>query len=652
MLYKANVLVDNGETTNFMPTNEIDKIFEKLTPDQLTAVHHFGSHARLLAGPGSGKTLTLTYRVLSLILKQNIDPESILLLTFTRMAARQLKEKLEEVLKPHDKTIPTVSTFHSFALRQILFNSRVVDTLPSPVRIADDWEQRHIILEDLKVMLGLKEIDDVKDLLNRLSADWGNLNADEQGWEESFKIPKFISAFRNHKILYGETLRAELVYQLKKCLNQNGQFKLDKDYKYILIDEYQDLNPCDLAIVKEFADKGAELYVVGDDDQSIYGFRYANPRGIRDFPVNYNGVKKLALEICYRCDKKILSTAEFVANLDRDRLPKPIKPRDDAEDGEVKLLRFDNQYGEAKNIAGKIKSLIDSGMSAKEIVLLFRGSVSKLVAPFVDEFKKLGIPYTETIESEIEDNKEYRIILSLFRLVSQQDDSLALRTLLQLEKNNLGDKCIESVHSICNVKKISFAQALEEIRANPSIIKQGEKVNGYIQSVNEKLVKYNTIEKLGDLITQIVKENMTESPLREKVLASFEKIISGEDQKLADFLRSLSVASDTIEQDIEGEGVNLLTMHQAKGLTYDVCFIVGLEDEYLPGRYADVSLDDERRLLYVSMTRARHKLYMTYCNKRIADQRHTGSNSGVENRNLTRFLRDIPSLTPQAISGS
>lgn len=318
----------------------------------------------------------------------------------------------------------------------------------------------------------------------------------------------------------------------------------------------------------------------------------------------------------------------------------------------MKLLRFDNQYGEAKNIAKKVKALIDSGTPAKEIVLLFRGSISKLLTPIVDEFKKLDIPYTETIESEIEDSKEYRIVLSLLRLVNQQDDNLALRTLVQLEKNNLGDKCIESIHTICTSKKISFAKALEEIYSNPSAIKQGKKLNEYMQSVNEKLAKYKTIEKLDDLVTQVVQENMADTPLREKVLTSLKKVVSGDEQKLDDFLRALSTASEAIEQDVEGDAVNLLTMHQAKGLTYDVCFIVGLEDEYLPGRNADTSLDDERRLLYVSMTRARHKLYMTYCNQRVADQRHTGSNSGVENRNLTRFLRDIPSLTPQAITGS
>src|SRR3989339_2172941 len=136
-----------------MEQDEFNDIFSKLTPDQATAVHHTGVHARLLAGPGTGKTFTLTHRVLSLVLKENVDPENILLLTFTRLAARQLKEKLEEVLRPHKKAIPTVATLHSFALRQILCNSKIVDSLPSPLRIADGWEERNIILEDLKIML-------------------------------------------------------------------------------------------------------------------------------------------------------------------------------------------------------------------------------------------------------------------------------------------------------------------------------------------------------------------------------------------------------------------------------------------------------------------------------------------------------------------
>ena len=305
------------------------------TSDQIEAIDHIGSHARLLAGPGTGKTKTLTRRVLSLILQHNIDPESILLLTFTRLAAAQLKDEIKKVLEPSGKIIPQVSTLHSFALRQILYNSSRIDTLPRPIRIADDWEERHIIQEDLKKVLNLKEINYFQKFINQLSTDWETLRIDEIGWEQQFPDPAFLGAWRSHKDQYGETLRAELVYQLKRQLNQSRDFQLDKEYKHILIDEYQDLNACDLAIVNELAERGAELFVAGDDDQSIYGFRFATPAGIKNFEQIYKDSKKLALEVCFRCDKNILHSAEFVASLDPTRLPKPTRPKDQAEDGVV-----------------------------------------------------------------------------------------------------------------------------------------------------------------------------------------------------------------------------------------------------------------------------------------------------------------------------
>ena len=170
------------------------------TSDQIKAIDHVGSHARLLAGPGTGKTKTLTRRVLSLILQHNADPETILLLTFTRLAAAQLKDEIKKVLEPLGKATPQVSTLHSFALSQILFNSSRVDALPRPIRIADDWEERHIIQEDLKRILNLKEIADVQKLINQLSTDWETLRVDEIGWQQQFPNPPFLERGKAIKI--------------------------------------------------------------------------------------------------------------------------------------------------------------------------------------------------------------------------------------------------------------------------------------------------------------------------------------------------------------------------------------------------------------------------------------------------------------------
>lgn len=614
------------------------------TGDQIQAIDHIGSHARLLAGPGTGKTKTLTRRVLSLILQHNADPESILLLTFTRLAAAQLKDEIKKVLEPLGKTIPQVSTLHSFALKQILHNSSRIDTLPRPIRIADDWEERYIIQEDLKKVLSLKEIGDVQNLINQLSTDWETLRIDEIGWEQQFPNPAFLGAWRSHKDQYGETLRAELVYQLKKQLNQSRDFQLDKEYKHILIDEYQDLNACDLAIVNELAKRGAELFVAGDDDQSIYGFRFATPEGIRNFEQIYQNSKKLALEICFRCDKSILHSAEFVASLDPKRLPKPTRPKDQAEDGEVLIVGFKDQNHEAEIIAKKIKSLIAKDIKPDQITILLRsdrnGSLSK---PIIEALKKQSVDVSLTTDSELESNNEYRIVLSVIRLLVDQSDCLAWRTLLQVNKTNgLGDECIKNIWNYAQSKGIRFSVALQKIAESPNELQKfGQKIAKFVSEINAVIVELKAIQNPSEAITATVDKFMSEGEIKEQVKKYFVGILESQEKAdLESLIKIVSTSSEYIEQETKENAVNILTMHQAKGLSFDVCFIVGAEDEYIPGRNTGDKEGDERRLLYVSMTRARHKLFISYCNKRIGQQRHSGSNSGTEKRTLTRFLRD------------
>jgi DNA helicase-2/ATP-dependent DNA helicase PcrA len=613
------------------------------TSDQIKAIDHIGSHARLLAGPGTGKTKTLTRRVLSLILQHNADPETILLLTFTRLAAAQLKDEIKKVLEPLGKATPQVSTLHSFALKQILYNSNRVNALPRPIRIADDWEERHIIQEDLKKTLNLNEIADVQKLINQLSTDWETLRVDEIGWKQQFPNPAFLGAWQNHKNQYGETLRAELVYQLKKQLNQNRDFQLDKEYKHILIDEYQDLNACDLAVVSELAKRGAELFVAGDDDQSIYGFRFATPTGIRNFDQFYQNAQKLALEICFRCDKNILHSAEFVASLDPARLPKPTRPKDEAEDGEVLIVGFRDQIHEAESIAKKIKSLIDAGTSPDQITILLRsdrnGALSK---PIVEALKKQSVDVSLATDSELDSNNEYRAVLSMIRLLVDEDDCLAWRTLLQIGKNGLGDECVKNIGNYAQSKGVRFSVAIKKIAAVPSELQKfGSKISNFVSEIQSSIENLKKIENPTETINSLVDQFMTDGETKEQVKKYFIGILENQEKNdLENLVKAVSISSEFIEQETKENAVNILTMHQAKGLTFDICFIVGAEDEFIPGRNTGDKEGDERRLLYVSMTRARHKLYISYCNKRTGQQRHSGSNSGTEGRTLTKFLKD------------
>lgn len=633
-----------------MPSEEIEKqIHSKATPDQISAIDHVGSHARLLAGPGTGKTRTLTRRVLALVLKHGISPGEILLLTFTRLAAAQLRKEIKEVLEPLKKDLPAVSTLHSFALRQILYNSGKIETLPKPIRIADDWEERYIIQEDLKAILNLREIKDVRKLINQLSTDWETLRVDEEGWEKQFPDAAFLGAWRTHRNVFGDTLRAELVYQLKRQMGQNREFHLDGDYRHVLIDEYQDLNACDLAVSKELAERGSELFVAGDDDQSIYGFRYAYPFGIRQFPEIYPNTKRLTLEICFRCDRKILGAAEFVARLDPARLPKPTRPRDDAAVGNVYLINFRDQYHEASTIAAKIKKLIEEKTAAPgEIAILLRNDrYGWLSGPIIKALKDVGVEASLSGDLEFEENSDFRKVLSFLRLIDDADDSLALRTLMQIDTTNgIGQQGLQAIYKIAQAEGIRFSEAVYKIAQDPKLLDRfGNRIKTYVEAIKGTIEAVSGTGKddLGELVGTVTDMIAVDADGAKKIKDFLGKVITEQGvDDLNELLKTLSISSVMMEQETREDRVNILTMHQAKGLTFDVCFIVGAEDEYLPGRNEGEKEGDERRLLYVSMTRARHSLYMSYCSNRVDQQRHTGRNSGKPARNLSRFLKDAP----------
>ena len=201
-----------------------------LTTEQIYAASFLGSHARLLAGPGTGKTLTLTRRVLFLITEKDVDPSKITVLTFTRSAAAELRNRIKNEL-PEERSMPHISTIHSFALKMLLKNESARSRLQNPLFIANDYEEQNIIKKEMKSILGLSQIKKVNSLFNQLSADWETLSADVDNWESRFPDPKFLGAWKQHRKIYGYVLRSELVYQLKKALEE-GDLELNSSMEY------------------------------------------------------------------------------------------------------------------------------------------------------------------------------------------------------------------------------------------------------------------------------------------------------------------------------------------------------------------------------------------------------------------------------------
>ena len=629
-----------------------------LFEDQKEIASHFGCHALLIAGPGTGKTLTLTRRVLYLIEEQKISPNQILVLTFTRAATAELRNRVFDSLSHSFQELPRICTLHSFALRQILLNSKMREILPQPIRIADKWETRNIIFEDLKGILNFETseinytIPDIKRNFNLLSTDWQTLNAEKEDWEKNFRDPRFLAAWRHHRETYGYTLLSELVYQLKRGLTQYEDFALESDYLHLLIDEYQDLNKCDLAVISALKDKECEIFASGDDDQSIYGFRFAHPEGIRRFKNNFTPSKEYNLKKCIRCDRKIIELANFVAALDEHRIKKPLECLDNAKDGEVNILRFSNQNHEAEGVSLICDFLINKeNYKLGDILILLNRDKNRIFSSILENsLKKKNIPVEIQITSSPLDIKEGRMLLSFLNLLINPNDNLAIRTLLILRDTKIGSVISSQIYMLARKKNFTFSETIYKIMDKPSLISRfGKRISIEMQKIQEILNKHksefdslndsSTTKDLKKAIRNLSQDVIFNIDKLNEIHSFLDTII---DETLLnshkDLIPTLNSPLEDKEQEICKDKVNIITMHKAKGLTAKGVIIVGAEDEYIPGTSEGELEDDVRRLLYVSLSRAKHYLAITYCNRRTGNQRYTGRTSGQLRRNLTRFL--------------
>jgi len=618
---------------------------DNLTETQKQAATHTGSHACLLAGPGTGKTLVLTRRALYFVQEQGVSPEEILVLTFTRAAAQELRQRIASVLG--DKALGiTVSTLHSFALRTILeYGPRM--KLPQPIRIADDWEERNIIEEDLKAILDLKDIRETRSLLEQLSANWEQLTMD--GIEQRLPDPRFYGAWHEHREVFGYTLRGELVYQLENAL-QEGSIQIDHFPKYVLVDEYQDLNPCDLATIKMLTElHQSELYVAGDDDQSIYGFRYAAPEGIRRFTDEYKPSVSLTLEECRRCGSGILQLANYVAQQDPRRAPKTLNPTVKAVPGEVHLLNFLDQYKESQAIARICKWLIVyQNVPPQETLILLRSDRNKALSiPIRVELEKENLPVAIVTDPlACLDEKDGRFFIGVLRLIANPNDHLAWRTLLQIRRNGIGETSRKQLYDLAFSRGKRFAQFLSIAISEPDLVSFKSKLAMEIDEIQQLVAGTKAIldaHGIIDGIPLVIENLVTNRELQVEIQNLFQRIFEATHPKeLDELFRAINTSLGDREQEQQKDAINIMTMHQAKGLSSTAVFIVGAEDEYLPGRAEGPKIEDERRLLYVSLTRARQYLYITHCRLRIDQQKHSGRNSGRPQRTLTQFLSGGP----------
>jgi DNA helicase-2/ATP-dependent DNA helicase PcrA len=586
----------------------------------------------------------LIARIARLVAERGADPDQVLVLTFTRAAAAELASLVRQRLG-EDRQLPRISTLHSFALRQLLRNAART-SLPQPLRIADDFEERWIVAEGISTLIG-RTVPQVQRLFRDLSSDWERLTPD---WQARFPDPQFLGAWQEHRAVYGYTLRAELVYQLKLAMDEHT-LDIEGPPRFGLIDEYQDLNACDLAVIRSLAIMGCEICVAGDDDQSIYGFRFANPDGIRRFPDEYNPCTLLELDLCQRCARNVLAYALHVARQDPRRTEKPLRTMDDAPPGQVHVLRFRNQYRESQGIARTCEWLIArEGVRPDEILVLLRNDRYRSFSdPIRDALRERHLSVSIVSDPLAPLNQPRgREFFSLLRLAHNRDDHLAWRALLRVRSNGLGPETLSRVYDLARRSGRRFANILQAVKADPGQIPRlGSRIATEVRQIEEVLDALGgpSEGQLEAWLRDVAARVIADEALRNEVLDILLRIRQAtEAETLETILRAIGVSVGNVEQERQVDTITLMTMHQAKGLSAQAVIVAAAEDEYVPGRAEGEDVEDERRLLYVSLTRARTHLFITFCQRRFGRQTRTGRGAETERstRTFTRFLRGGP----------
>jgi DNA helicase II / ATP-dependent DNA helicase PcrA len=618
--------------------------YEPTAEQQAILAHDPSNHARVLAGPGTGKSATMVALLDQLLAGDG--PPKVRLLTFTRAATAELAEKVA--------THPVVaaerpSTVHSFAISVLLQNPGAGD-FPQPLRIADDWERDQVVYPTLARLAGVRK-DHIDRLMKEMAANWEALAPEEDPKVNPQERSRFLGCWNEHRDIYGYTLLAELPHALLETLRNHTDIR-GVDHDLIVVDEYQDLNACDLEVLRLLGERGASVIGAGDDDQSIYSFRKAAPEGIRRFLDDYPAASDYTLSVTQRCGKKIIEWANSVIQGD------PRRPRDrhvlttasQSPDGEVALLAFAGQAAEAKGIAQVVKHLIeDEQLAPSDILVLLRADrYGRFSDPIKAQLAELDVPCSDPdVIKRMLAEPSNRGLLEFFRLVEDQNDSLAWCSLLHLT-DGIGHSFLDSIYSRAQRAGRRFGETLLEayregftgIATAPA-----NRARALIDGALEWLSQHSRpeerpedgwgawmIENSGDTTVPAPSDELRELLLELDELAESEQTLGRYLGQITPLGKDLAAA--------KGDGVRIMTMANAKGLTVKATIVAALEQGIVPMPECDTS--EERRLLYVAMTRSKQYLYGTWARRRSGPTARSGRPQVQEIRRSSSFLQDGP----------
>ena len=625
-------------------------LLEKLNDKQREAASQIDGSILILAGAGSGKTRTITYRIAHMIENVGISPYSILAVTFTNKAAKEMRERVEELVGDIAKAC-TISTFHSFGMRLLRMYGKEVG-YNSNFTIYDTDDQKRIVKAILKgqnlSINGVKLTE--RDLVSMISKIKEQIKTLDEYSVMNKQIVEVYDKY-NRALLESNAMDfSDILLNTYKLLQKPEILeKVQNKYKYIMIDEYQDTNNLQYKIIDLIARKSSNLCVVGDENQSIYGFRGANILNILNFETNYNNAKIIKLEENYRSTTTILDAANELIKNNKSSKDKKLWTQNGKGDL-IKVLACDNARDEVSRIIEIIKKNHQNGIAYRDMTILYRTNAQSRL--FEEGFLRYNIPHKVFGGISFYSRAEIKDIIAYLSIIVNPQDELNLQRIINVPKRKVGEKGIEKIITYARENNLNLLEALSHIKEISGLTVVGkEKILEMYDIIKElKDLSYTEtasyiVQTLIDKIKYIdyIKENYSDAEARIENIDEFKNSILELENvvgelRLNEYLENVSLISATDDLEEKSDYVKLMTIHNSKGLEFPIVFLVGFENEIFPGTRAmfeEKEMEEERRLCYVALTRAEKKLYLSHATIRFVYGQDRLSTPSV-------FLKEIP----------
>ena len=656
----------------------LDIILGGLNPEQKKAVECTEGPLLVFAGAGSGKTRVITSRIAYLISEKKVQPQNILAVTFTKKAAGEMQERIKSILKDIGASIedlPAVGTFHSIGALFLRQNAKAVG-LTNNFSIYDSDDSENLIKElMIERQIDIKQIkpQSISYLISAAKNEMvtpENFGSHYGGYLEDIAA-EIYPAYQKQLKTQNSVDFGDLLYLAVKMLEENEEVRkhYQDKFEYLLIDEYQDTNNAQYKFARLLSEKHQNICVVGDDDQGIYAWRGADIKNIQSFEEDFTKVTVIKLEQNYRSTKNVISAAVAVIQQNNKRVDKKLWT--DNNDGEnISVYQARDQEDESEYVTEKIRHMRDMHIPLSNVAILYRTNYQSRAIE--EALLKTGVPYKLVGGFRFYERKEIKDVISYLRFLYNIKDELSLGRIINVPSRKIGPKTVAALHDLARLADCSIGELLVSAYAlghpeSQAIIDLGGGLLNRVNEVSGELAKFaSLISTFGYLYVEARKKNlldiidlilektnyiqwfddgtdqaqMKKENVTELKNVAYQYVKKYSEKSLEMFLNEINLIEQEQDKNQDGSGsyVNLMTLHSSKGLEFDYVFVIGMEEGLLPHSRAftdESELEEERRLCYVGITRAKQKLTLTFAETRLTRE-------GFTSQIPSRFLGEIP----------